>query len=62
METFGWVLLILAVIAIALWIYAIADIVKGSFSGSGKKMLWLIVVIIFPIVGAFLYLVLGKRS
>lgn len=62
METFGWVILILAIITIALWFYAIADIVKGTFSGSGSKMLWLVVVIIFPIIGAFLYLMMGKRS
>lgn len=62
METLGWIFLIVAIITIALWIYAIADIIKGTFNGSGTKLLWLVVVIIFPILGAFLYLIIGKRG
>lgn len=62
MEEFGIALLILGVVALGLWIYAIADIVKGAFSGSGSKILWLVVVIIFPIIGALVYLFIGKKS
>lgn len=61
METFGWIMLVLALITLALWIYAIADIIKGSIGGSGNKIMWLIIVIIFPILGAFVYLAIGRR-
>jgi len=39
METFGWIMVILALLTIALWIYASADSVKVTFSGSGSKVL-----------------------
>lgn len=62
MEEFLVISLILGVIALILWIYAIYDIVRGTFQGSGSKFLWLIVVIIFPILGAILYLLSGRKS
>lgn len=60
MEEFATVLIILAIIALALWIYAIYDIVKGSFQGDMEKIIWLVVVIFFPILGAILYLIFGR--
>ena len=54
--------LILFLVALALWIFAIYDIVKGTFKGSGSKALWLVVVIFFPIIGALLYLIFGRRG
>lgn len=61
MEQFGIGLILLTIISIALWIYAIADIVKGSLSGNSTKIMWLVAVIIFPILGAILYLLIGKK-
>jgi hypothetical protein len=61
MESLGWTVLILSLLALGLWIYAILDIVRGSLQGSGNKILWLLIVIFFPIVGALLYLVIGKK-
>ena len=61
MEETMIIFLVLGIIALILWIYAILDIVKGTFKGSGSKMLWLIVVIFFPIVGALLYLLIGRK-
>lgn len=62
MEEFIVVIIILGIVALGLWVYAIADIVRGTFSGSSSKMLWLIVVIFFPIVGALLYLLVGRGA
>lgn len=61
MEQFGIGLILLSIISIALWVYAIADIVRGSLSGNSSKIMWLIVVIIFPILGAILYLLIGRK-
>ncbi|HAD96205.1 MAG TPA: hypothetical protein DCG19_02305 [Cryomorphaceae bacterium] len=61
METLGWTLLILGLITVALWIYAIADILKGSLDGQGSKILWLVIVLFFPIVGVVLYFLVGRR-
>lgn len=60
MEEFALALIILGIITLALWIYGIYDVLKGSVSGNTSKILWLIVIIIFPIVGVILYFLLGK--
>ncbi len=62
MGEFFTISLVLIVIAIILWIYAIYDVVKGTFTGSGSKTLWLVVIIFFPILGAILYLIFGRSS
>jgi len=53
--------IILGIVALALWIYGIYDILKGSISGSGNKIFWLIIVIFFPIIGVLLYFLIGKN-
>lgn len=60
MDTVGW-LLLLGFIAVVLWIYGIVDIIKGVGQGKRSKMLWLAVVIFFPIVGVILYFIFGKN-
>lgn len=62
METWAWIVIIIALLALALWIYAIADILRGSFRGDLSKILWLVVVIFFPVLGALLYLLFGRKS
>ena len=62
MEGFGIGLITLTIIALALWFFAIADIVKGSLSGNKSKIAWLIAVIFFPILGALLYLFIGRKG
>ncbi|MEX0771874.1 MAG: PLDc N-terminal domain-containing protein [Balneolales bacterium] len=59
MDTFGWILLI-AIVTIALWIYGIADILYGAGQGKQSKMLWLAIVILFPIIGVIFYFLVGK--
>jgi len=61
MEALGWTIIIISILSVILWVYAIADIVRGSLSGNSNKILWLIIVIFFPVVGALLYLLLGKK-
>lgn len=61
MENIAWIVLLLGIAAVILWIYAIVQIVRGSLGGNGNKILWLLVVIFFPIVGALLFLLIGKK-
>lgn len=61
MEELLWIILILGIVAVGLWIWGLADILKGTFRGNGSKMLWLVVVIFFPIIGVILYLLFGRR-
>ncbi len=42
-------------------IIAIADLFKSA-KGTGKKILWLILIIILPLVGMILYFAVGKKQ
>lgn len=61
MEALGWTILVLVLIAIALYIFGIIDIVKGTFRGDSEKAIWLIIVLIFPILGVLIYLLFGRQ-
>lgn len=60
MEEFAIAIIILGFITLALWIYAIYDIFKGSLAGDPKRIMWLVIVLLLPILGVILYFLLGK--
>jgi hypothetical protein len=52
----SWIWPILAILIIALWVYALIDIVRRRHTMSGAKIAaWVIAVFIFPIVGTIAY-------
>ncbi len=53
--------LLFALIPIILWIFALVDILKNEFTGS-NKIVWLLVVILLPVIGAVLYFILGRNQ
>lgn len=55
------VLLIFLVLPITLWLIALIDILKSNFNGN-NKIVWIVVVILLPILGAILYLIVGKSQ
>ena len=48
-------------IILALDIFAIVDAVRSSMS-TGKKVLWIILVILLPIIGLILYFLLARKK
>jgi len=50
---FGLIVLVLDIIAIL-------DVLKSSMD-SGKKALWVILILILPVVGMVLYFLMGKK-
>lgn len=56
---FIWQMLILS--AIILWIYTLADLSKNPLRGS-QKLLWIFIIIFFPILGSIVYLMKRKKS
>ena len=54
-------LLIFTIFAFVLYIYILIDILKHEFTGY-NKIIWVIVIICFPILGAILYLVFGRSQ
>ena len=52
---------LLGLAVLVLDIIAIVDCVKGSWS-TGKKILWILLILILPLVGMILYFLLGKKK
>lgn len=51
---------LLIILAISLWIIVIRDIIKRRLKYFSFNIIWLMVVIFFPILGSILYLFLRK--
>ncbi len=52
---------ILGLLVLVLDIIAIVDALKSSMD-TGKKALWIIVILILPVVGMALYFLIGKKA
>ena len=52
---------ILGLVVLVLDIIAIVDAVKSSLD-TGKKVLWIILILILPVIGMILYFLLGKKK
>jgi hypothetical protein len=52
---------VLGLIVLVLDIIAILDVLKSSVD-TGKKALWVILILILPVVGMVLYFLIGKKS
>ncbi|MCG3675557.1 PLDc N-terminal domain-containing protein [Aliarcobacter butzleri] len=54
-------LLIFVIFCFILYIFIIIDILKHEFTGY-NKIIWIIVILCFPILGAILYLFIGRKQ
>ena len=52
---------LLGLIILILDIIAIVDCLKSDAS-TGKKLLWILLVVILPVIGMILYFILGKKK
>ena len=52
---------LLALVVLVLDIIAIVDVLKSS-QDTGKKALWILLILILPLVGMILYFLLGKKK
>ena len=53
---------ILILIVLVIPLIAIIDVVKSSFKESVNKIVWVLVVILLPILGAILYFIIGRNQ
>ena len=51
---FGLIILVLDIVAIV-------DCLKGTLE-TGKKVLWIVLILILPVVGLILYFLVGKKK
>jgi hypothetical protein len=55
-------LIILGIILLLIWIWAIVDIARRPELSMLMKVIWVVIVIAFPFVGVILYLVFGRST
>ena len=59
------IILILGLAAFAFWIWAIVDVVRvpdDSMFKAGNKLVWILVIVITGVIGAIIYLVVGRPA
>ena len=54
-------LMIFIIFTFILYIYILIDILKHEFTGY-NKIIWILVLIFFPVLGAILYLIFGRSQ
>lgn len=50
-------------ILLAIWIYALADAIQvpeESMYRTGNKLIWVLVILLMPVIGAVMYFLLGR--
>lgn len=52
-------LMVFTLFTFMLYIYILIDILRHEFTGY-NKIIWILVIIFFPVLGAILYLVFGR--
>jgi hypothetical protein len=62
--TFIMFIVILAVITLPsiIWLYALADSIVNDFKSFGVKIIWILTICFFPVVGALLYYLIGRNQ
>ena len=52
---------LLSLVIMVLDVVAIIDVVRSSMD-TGKKVLWIILILVLPIIGLIIYFFLGKKK
>ena len=52
---------LIGLLTIVLYIVAVFDIIRSQFQNNTHQLLWLVIVLIAPFLGAFAYFFLGGR-
>jgi len=58
----GWEILLTYAIILLFPLIVLIDCLKSSWKDATNKLIWVIVIIILPVVGAILYLIIGRAQ
>jgi hypothetical protein len=56
------IVLVFILLPAILWIWAIIDLLKSNFENDTNKIIWALIIIFIPFIGAILYLALGRTQ
>ncbi|PRY07413.1 phospholipase D-like protein [Pontibacter ummariensis] len=57
-----FLVLLFLVIPVGLWLWALIDMLQSDFTDKTNKLIWAIVIIFVPVLGALLYLLIGRSQ
>lgn len=52
----------LALALVGFWIYALVDAIQSEYKESSMKAIWIILIIVFPVLGTILYFALAPSQ
>lgn len=55
------ILILILLLPVIFWVVALVDILKSNFQGN-NKIIWVLVVIFLPLIGAVLYFAIGRSQ
>lgn len=58
----GIVFAILPITSIILWLLALVSILKSNFKDNVTRVMWMVLVLVLPVIGAILYFYIGKKQ
>lgn len=53
---------LIGLLCLALWIWALVDIINSRFREDTTKIIWCLLVIFLPFIGTLLYFVIGREQ
>lgn len=53
-------LLLFLAVPVVLWLWALIDLLSSEFENNINKVVWLIAITFLPVLGALLYLLIGR--
>ena len=55
-------ILFFGLVPLGLWLWALIDLLRSNFKNSTEKLIWAVVIIFVPVLGALLYLLIGRSQ
>lgn len=43
-----------------LWLWALIDLLRSDFKDTTTKLIWVVIIVFLPVLGALLYLLIGR--
>jgi hypothetical protein len=56
------VILLIFLLPLVLWIFAIVDLIQRQFEDQTNKIVWALVILLIPFIGSILYLIIGRKG
>ena len=56
------VILLIFLLPLVLWIFAIVDLIQRQFQDQTNKIVWALVILLIPFLGSILYFLVGRKG